>query len=225
MQGFKGTKVSLVKLRYLIFATVLVSISACGGGGGGESAKKQPPNSSNRAPTIQIISPLQGGNQSELEQTLLIANASDEEDGDISDRIEWVSNIDGNLGTGTNITIQLTNGAHSIAASVRDSQNAVANQDINYSINPAFGNATLSWTAPTENTDDSELTDLAGFKIYYGTSVDNLDIILTIEANDVSAYVIENLEMTQTYYFAISAYNQLGIESELSTIASKTISI
>jgi hypothetical protein len=32
------------------------------------------------------------------------------------------------------------------------------------------GQATLSWTAPDENTDGTPLINLAGYRIYYGTS-------------------------------------------------------
>jgi hypothetical protein len=32
------------------------------------------------------------------------------------------------------------------------------------------GRATLSWTAPTENTDGTTLANLAGYRIRYGTS-------------------------------------------------------
>ena len=32
-----------------------------------------------------------------------------------------------------------------------------------------LGSMSLSWTPPTQNTDGSALTDLAGYKLYYGT--------------------------------------------------------
>ena len=32
------------------------------------------------------------------------------------------------------------------------------------------GSATLDWTPVTQNTDGTVLTDLAGYKVYYGTS-------------------------------------------------------
>ncbi len=35
------------------------------------------------------------------------------------------------------------------------------------------GTATLSWTPPTQNTDGSPLTDLAGYRVYWGTSSGN----------------------------------------------------
>ena len=37
------------------------------------------------------------------------------------------------------------------------------------------GSATLSWEAPTTNTNGTALTDLAGYRIYYGPSAEQLD--------------------------------------------------
>ena len=37
------------------------------------------------------------------------------------------------------------------------------------------GTATISWIPPTQNTDGSALTDLAGYRIYYGTSPSSLN--------------------------------------------------
>jgi len=39
---------------------------------------------------------------------------------------------------------------------------------------PLFaGSALLSWNAPSTNEDGTPLTDLAGYKIYYGTATGN----------------------------------------------------
>ena len=43
-----------------------------------------------------------------------------------------------------------------------------------------LGSATLSWTAPQQNTDGSPLTDLAGFEIRYGQNESALDSNITI---------------------------------------------
>ncbi len=86
-----------------------------------------------------------------------------------------------------------------------------------------YGVAILSWTSPTENTDDSKLTDLVSFKIYYGISENELSQTVTIGSASTLNKVIENLTIEQTYYFAVTAVNSLGIESELSDISSKFI--
>ncbi len=89
--------------------------------------------------------------------------------------------------------------------------------------NVGSGTATLSWSAPTENTDGSALTDLTGYRIYYGTDADALTESVNIDTVGITTYVVSNLG-TGTWYFAIKAYNAAGVESDLSNTASKTIS-
>ena len=84
------------------------------------------------------------------------------------------------------------------------------------------GAATLSWTPPTRNTDGSTLTNLAGYKINYGTSASSLTSTVTLSNPGLSSYVVENLK-TGTWYFAIKAYTSTGTESTLSSVASKSI--
>jgi hypothetical protein len=80
----------------------------------------------------------------------------------------------------------------------------------------------LSWTAPDQNTDGSTLTNLAGYRIYYGASANTLDQVIDIKTIGITAYVIDNLT-AGTYYFSIRAYNSVGVESALSNIVSDTI--
>lgn len=84
------------------------------------------------------------------------------------------------------------------------------------------GAATLSWTPPTQNTDGSSLTNLAGYRIQYGASASALSQIIEVSNPSLSAYVVTGLS-SGTWYFAIKAYNSSGAESALSNVASKTI--
>jgi hypothetical protein len=84
------------------------------------------------------------------------------------------------------------------------------------------GAATLSWTAPTENTDGTALTNLAGYRIRYGTKADQLTSEITINNVGTTTYMVTQLTPA-TYYFAIQAVTSAGAESELSGVASKTI--
>jgi len=86
----------------------------------------------------------------------------------------------------------------------------------------ANGSATVSWSAPTQNTDGSALTNLAGFHIYYGTSATNLSQSVQIANPGLTIYALGNLAPA-TWYFAVNAYTAAGAESALSNIASKTI--
>jgi hypothetical protein len=86
----------------------------------------------------------------------------------------------------------------------------------------AIGSATVSWSAPTQNTDGSALTNLAGFNISYGTSATNLNQSVQIANPGLTTYALGNLA-PGTWYFAVNAYTAAGAESAISSIASKTI--
>jgi hypothetical protein len=87
---------------------------------------------------------------------------------------------------------------------------------------PASGNATVNWSAPTQNTDGSPLTNLAGFHIYYGTSPSNLNNTAEIANPGTTSYTINNLA-AGTWYFSVNAYTSAGVESAISNTASTTI--
>jgi len=82
--------------------------------------------------------------------------------------------------------------------------------------------ATLSWSAPTVNTDGSALSNLAGYRIYYGRSKTELTESITVKSVGITTYVISNLS-SGTYYFAIRAYTTAGAESKLSDVVSRTV--
>ena len=78
------------------------------------------------------------------------------------------------------------------------------------------GSVTLSWQPPTENADGSPLTDLSGYNIYVGTVPSNYDYReVRLDNPGLTAYVIDNLE-PGTYYFAATAFNASGVESNFS---------
>jgi hypothetical protein len=84
------------------------------------------------------------------------------------------------------------------------------------------GSATLRWTPPTLNEDGTPIENLAGYRVYYGTSTSNLNQVLNIAGASVTSAVIQNLAPA-TWYFALKAYNAANVESSFSNIASKTI--
>ena len=81
---------------------------------------------------------------------------------------------------------------------------------------------TVSWTPPQRNSDGSVLTDLAGYRIYWGKSSGNYPNSVRIDNPSVTRYVVENLE-TGTYEFTTTAVNRKGVESRFSDTATKTI--
>ena len=85
-----------------------------------------------------------------------------------------------------------------------------------------IGTALLSWFPPTENTDNSVLTDLAGYKIYYGTSPGIYSTPIIINNPGLSSILVEDLAISD-WYFVMTAFNSSGIESSYSIEVSKTI--
>ena len=84
------------------------------------------------------------------------------------------------------------------------------------------GTATLTWTAPTENTNGTAVTDLAGYHLHYGTSASNLSASVQIPSAAVRSYTFKDLAPAK-YYFAIAAYTKTGLQSALSRVVSKTV--
>ena len=111
-----------------------------------------------------------------------------------------------------------------IVISVSDGTTTVSLPAFSIAANAAAttGSATLSWAAPTQNTDGTALSDLAGYRIIYGTSSSALNQLVTITNPSVTSAVIEDLA-SGTWYFAVKAYTSGGAESSQSNVASKSI--
>src|SRR2546425_7354246 len=82
---------------------------------------------------------------------------------------------------------------------------------------PALSSAaqvTLAWDPNTE-------PDLAGYKLYYGTSSGSYQF--SVDVGNLTSYTLPGLLEGQIYYFAATAYNQSRNESGFSNEVSKVI--
>jgi len=86
----------------------------------------------------------------------------------------------------------------------------------------ADGSATLDWTPPTENSDGSVLTNLAGYTVYYGTAPDKLTQSVKLTNPGLTAYTVSNLS-SGTWYFSVSSYSASGVESTRTGVVSTKI--
>ncbi len=110
-----------------------------------------------------------------------------------------------------------------ISISVSDGNLADALPEFTITVNQvSLGSVTLNWTPPTQNTDGSVLMNLAGFKIYYGTSPDNYPNQITINNPGITTYLIDNLT-PNTWYFVSTSFNSSDMESDFSNVATRTI--
>lgn len=224
--------------------SVVLVLAACGGGGGGASVTGAPATGTPQAvapPTAQPTAPaepVEPANRAPSisgspARTATVANAyrfqakASDADGDrlsyqITNKPVWAqfdvaagrlegTPDDAHVGTYSNIRVSVSDGT-AIASLV----------PFTITVNAlGEGNATLSWTPPTVNTDGSTLTDLGGYRIYYGRAPDELTRTLEVSAA-VTTAVVENLA-PGTWHFAMTAVNTGAIESLRSGQVSKTI--
>jgi len=85
-----------------------------------------------------------------------------------------------------------------------------------------LGTATVSWAAPTRNTDGSTITNLSGYVISYGTSAAALTQTVTVSNAAATSYTIQSL-VVGTWYFSVSAIETGGTTSAPSSVVSMTV--
>jgi hypothetical protein len=221
-----------------ILSTItLLALAGCGGGseathgGGGSSSSSgggggsPPPSGSNTAPAISG-SPTTAavtGRAWSFTPTATDANG-DTITFEIQNRPAWATfdtatgRLSGtpsasNVGSFANVVISATDGT---------GRSSLPPFSINVSA-LASGSATVAWTPPTTRSDGSALTNLTGYRIYYGVGPNSYDNVIDVNTVGVTNFVVENLS-AGTWYFAVSALDSSGMESGLSTAATKTIS-
>ncbi len=75
----------------------------------------------------------------------------------------------------------------------------------------------LSWSPPTENSDGTAITDLAGYTLHYGTTSQDYTGSIQITSPTATSYLVSDTNFPPgTYYFAISAYNAQQVSSSMS---------
>jgi hypothetical protein len=143
----------------------------------------------------------------------------------ISNRPAWAtfSTTSGAL-TGTPTSSNVATYSN-IVISASDGTNRTSLPAFNIAVNSpgtGSGSATLSWTPPTRNTNGTTLTNLAGYRIYYGTSPSTLTRTVTLNNAGLTRYVVGDLSAA-TWYFSIRAYTSSGSESANSNTVSKVV--
>ena len=84
------------------------------------------------------------------------------------------------------------------------------------------GTATLTWTPVTQNTDGTLLLDLAGYKVFYGSSATVMNIVTELPDPSQTSFVVPNLS-AGTWYFTVAAYTTSGTQGAISNVGTKTI--
>jgi hypothetical protein len=112
----------------------------------------------------------------------------------------------------------------SITVVVADAAQQIASAPFSITVigDVGTGVASLQWDRPPTKVDGSPLDDLAGYRILYGRSADDLDHSVFIDDPTRTVYVIDSLA-SGVWYFAVVAVNAAGLEGPPTTVASKSI--
>ncbi|MGP8097383.1 MAG: fibronectin type III domain-containing protein [Steroidobacteraceae bacterium] len=121
----------------------------------------------------------------------------------------------GSVATDANIVVSVSNGAQSAALPAFDITVQPATPSV-------AGTASLSWSRPTENTNGTPLTNLAGYVIHYGTSSTALNNKISVASASATSVEITNLSPGY-WLFEVAAINTANVESPGSPIVGKTI--
>jgi fibronectin type 3 domain-containing protein len=79
---------------------------------------------------------------------------------------------------------------------------------------PAPHSVTLAWNS-------SPTTTVAGYRLYVGTT--SRDYTNIVDTGNATIATVPNLTAGVTYFFAVTAYDQIGLESELSSEVRYTV--
>lgn len=110
-----------------------------------------------------------------------------------------------------------------ILISVSDGTATTRLAAFNVTISPMIlGSATVSWSPPATNVDGTPVTDLAGFRVFYGTDPNAMTQKLELPDAQLRSVSVEELR-PGTYYFIVKAYTSAAMESAASTVVWKTI--
>jgi len=121
-------------------------------------------------------------------------------------------------------SINLELGENKITITAEDTSGATVSRSIMVNRESGqTGSVTLSWAAPTAHTDGSPLIDLTGYKIFYGRMPGVYDYQIDINSPGILTYVVENL-VSGDWYFALTAYDSEGVESDRSNEVLRQIS-
>lgn len=85
------------------------------------------------------------------------------------------------------------------------------------------GALTVTWTPAAKNTDGTDLTNLAGYKIYWGTSPTSMLDVIPV-AGAASSYTHSGLA-AGTYYYALATLNLQGVESAKTGTVNGTVAL
>ena len=189
------------------------------------------------APTVSITSPADGSTFHVNESITFEGTASDTEDGDLTADLSWNSSIDDFIGTGGSFSATLSEGEHTITASVTDSGGNTGSASISIAVvndapvvtilQPADGatfdsGASITFEGTASDTEDGNLTA----SLVWTSSIDDqigtgasVSTILSDGNHTITAEVTDSGAKTGSSSISIA----VGAPSEPTTVSVSSI--
>lgn len=201
------------KIVQVFSATTIIFLSACGGGGSGggsdEPDSGDDPSPTIPAPTVSLSASASGvlpNNGFDLSWS-----SSD------ADQCQATGDWSGSRAADGNETIAQINADATFDLTCTNASGS-ASDSVTISLRAAL----VRYDAPSQNTDGTSLSDLAGFNIHYGNQSGNYTDMITVADGATLEQLVE-LPAAGTYFFAVSAFNDVGEESALSNESMRTV--
>jgi len=125
-----------------------------------------------------------------------------------------IQNLASNVTLQDNLTVSSIDGTkHTIVITIIGVDEASTTADIN-----------LSWVAPSEREDNTSiaLSEIAGYKIYYGTTQGQYSNSVDVNDGSAAGYTFKAFP-SGTYFFVVTTYDTGGRESQYSAEVKKVI--
>ena len=210
----------------VVYTGVLVALTACGGGVVEQIAESVPDGADGNSPPS--ISGVPARDVREGEMYSFTPTVTDQENDaltfSIANKPDWLD-FDEQTGALSGMPGEDHVGSYAdIQIMVTEMETDVSIAMDSFDLNVYSTSATLSWAAPATRADGSPLplSELGGFKIYAGTNADNLALLVDLDDPAATEYKVTDLAPA-TYFYAVTAYNVHGDESDTSNLVSKTI--
>jgi len=149
-----------------------------------DEAAGAPPPPENEPPTVSITSPADGSTFDSGANILFEGTASDTEDGDLTAGLAWTSSIDGPIGTGGSFSAILSDGTHTITASVTDSGSKTGTDLISITV----------------GTPPQEPTTVSVVSIDYSTIGGGRHLLITVALEDDFGYPVADASVSINTY-------------------------
>ncbi len=221
-----GSRESFRSSGFLVAAIIILSVAVAGcSGSSSQRSDTTPPGGGPTNPPPGGSNPPPGSGSSPAPSITLSANPATVDEGGMTTLTWSAAEADSCTASGGWSGSLNTSGSMNIGPLVAGTTFSLscegpggnALQMISISV---VGPVQLSWMAPTENVDGSQLTDLGGYRIYYGEASRSYSSM--VELTDASATSHTLSLATGDYYVAMTAVDADGNESAYSNEVIKT---